>query len=261
MKLFLNPTLKKGLVTSALIAFLLVCFSCRKEKNEVIRIATASNMQFAIQEICNSFTEQTGIECEIILGSSGKHTAQILQGAPFDIFLSADMKYPQKIFEESLAEKSPKVYALGQLILVTASAEKPYLSILTVDSIQNIAIANPKIAPYGKATLEFLQNSGMYDTIQSKLVYGENVSQVNQFVLSGVASVGITSQSVVYSGTAINNLQYITIPKQLYRPIKQGALLLKRNNEHQDESTQFYHFLFSVQSQKILKDFGYLIPE
>ncbi|PCJ94456.1 MAG: molybdate ABC transporter substrate-binding protein [Flavobacteriaceae bacterium] len=238
---------------------LIIC-SCGESKTNTLTIATASNMQFAMTEIVQSFTKHTGIKCHIITGSSGKLTAQISEGAPYDIFLSANIKYPEELYKKGFTSSKPIIYAYGGLVLWSTMHEKPSLSILLKDTITHIAIANPKTAPYGEAAVLVLKNAGIYEEIKNKLVYGESISQTNQFILSGAADIGFTSKSVVLSPKIKNEGNWISINEDNHSPINQGVVLLKSSNRKQ-KGERFYTFLFSEQAQNILKKYGYSVAQ
>jgi len=175
-------------------------YSCKTEKKDSLRIAVASNLQFVIPELVEAFSAKTGLSCEVIIGSSGKLTAQIVEGAPFDLLLSADIKYPNELSNKGFAVDQPTIYAYGALILWTAKEELiPDLDSLTSKNIAYIAMGNPKTAPYGVAAMQVLMNKEIYDNISDKIVYGESISQTNQFILSQAAELGFTSKSVVLS--------------------------------------------------------------
>ncbi|MDO6738535.1 molybdate ABC transporter substrate-binding protein [Wenyingzhuangia sp. 2_MG-2023] len=217
-------------------------------------IATAANMQFAMEAICKEFTQQTGIECQLIVSSSGKLTAQIQAGAPYDLFVSADMKYPETLYQKGFAITTPKTYAKGKLVLWTVlDSLTPDLENLKLPNIKHIALANPKTAPYGKAALEVLQNNHL-DTLQYKYVYGESIAQTNQFVQSKAAEIGFTAMSVVLSPNAKNKGVWIEIPTTQYHPIEQGIVLLKK---HHVDAQRFYDFVFSNKAKETLKEYGY----
>lgn len=232
------------------------------DKRPSLTIATSANMQFAMNAIAKSFSNKTGYKTNIILGSSGKLTAQILEGAPYDIFVSADMKYPKMIYQNGLSIDPPTVYALGQLVLWTTYLnELPKLNELARLHIDHIAIANPVTAPYGQAAVEVLQNIGLYDMLQDKLVFGESIAQTNQFIDTGVAELGFTSKSVVLSPHGKDRGRWEAIPAQYYTPISQGAIVINRNQVNMDQIKAFYAYLFSPEAMVILKDFGYLVNE
>ena len=227
-----------------------------------LRIAVASNMQFAIAEISDVFTKETGIPCELIISSSGKLTAQIIEGAPYDVFISADEKYPQELYRSGLTQTPPKIYAAGKLVLYTINADLPVLlDSLVSKEIKHIAIANPETAPYGLAASEVLNNSGLYDSVKRKLVYGESISQVNQFITSGAADIGITAMGVVLSTRLQNNGQWREIRSTLHEPINQAAVILNQNEMKTENAAIFFNFLFSEKSEQILNKFKYSTHE
>lgn len=245
-----------------LIASLALFFlSCQSKNEEYIRIATSANMQYAIKEIATAFTKKTGVHCEVIIASSGKLAAQIIEGAPFDIFASADIKYPQLLYEKGKAINSPKVYAYGTLILWSKDAVPiTSLAMLTKDHIHHIAVANPKTAPYGKAAVETLKHLNIYDEILSKLVYGESVAQANQFITTKAAQIGFTSKSTVLSKNKTISGNWIEINRDFYSPIEQSCVQLNSNPKKRKTSELFYEYLLSKESKAILKKFGYLVP-
>ncbi|MFD2066267.1 molybdate ABC transporter substrate-binding protein [Pontibacter silvestris] len=223
-------------------------------------IATAANVQFAMEELTKTFTEETGIPAEIVLGSSGKLTAQIKEGAPFDVFVSANMKYPEELHRSGLATAAPKVYANGKLILWMLQEEgEPGFEKLTNAAVMHIAIANPKNAPYGIAAQEALQYLGFYEEVKDKLVYGESISQTNQFILSGTAAAGFTAKSVVLSPELKGKGKWIEVPQESYAPIQQGVVILKKEGKSMAEAEKFYTFLFSDKARSILQSYGYSI--
>jgi len=236
----------------------LVVQSCENNTSQKITIATAANAQFAISELVDTFTNQTNIECNIIVSSSGKLTAQISEGAPYDILISADMKYPESLHAKNKTQSPPRVYAYGKLALWSKN-KNINLQVLKNQNIKHIAIANPKTAPYGTAAVKTLQKQGVYEVVKDKLVYGESISQVNQFIYSGTADVGFTAMSVVLSPRMKNEGIWTEIEADNHAPIAQGAALINRKNIHPD-AARFYEFLFSQKAKKILKKYGYETP-
>ncbi len=250
-------------IQKSIALFFLIVFTsgCNKKQDSQITIAVAANMQFAIKEISKVFTEKTGIVCNIIIGSSGKLTAQIKEGAPYDILMSADMKYPENLYNEGFTTNPPKIYAHGKLILwSTTKAINPDIQTLLQPEIKHIAIANPTTAPYGKAAISTLKHQKVYDQIKDKLVYGESIAQTNQFIISGAAQVGFTSASIVHTTQMKNKGSWISIPENTYTPISQGVVIIKKK-ERSHKTLQFYDFLFSHSSQEILKNFGYIVTQ
>ena len=243
------------------IGIVISTLSCTS-KEDKLRIAVSSNMQFAFKEIAKAFSEKYQIELESVYSSSGKLTAQILEGAPYHILLSADMKYPQKLVNEGFTNQAPKVYAQGKLVLWTMIKDiKPNLSSLSSSEIQHIAIANIQTAPYGRAALEVLQNSGTYEIIKDKLVFGESIGQTNQFILTKAAQIGFSSLSVVLSPKNSNKGNWKELDANSYRPIDQGIAIISKGNTKSKEALLFYNFIFSEEVQEILKNFGYSVDE
>ena len=246
---------------SLLISLLLMLIlgSCHNHasKNKLI-IATAANMQFAIKPIIKAFSGQTGISCHSIIGSSGKLTAQINRGAPYNIFVSADMKYPEEIYRHGLSLSTPVAYAAGKLVLWSDEKQiQPDLQSLVNKKIKFIAIANPKTAPYGRAAKEVLKSKKLWKRLQPKMVFGESIAQVNQFILSHAANIGFTAKSVVLSPGMKHRGQWSSIPDSLYSPIFQGVVVIKQSPEIDKKAMEFYRFLFSQKAKDILQQYGF----
>jgi len=253
--------LSKSLFKIWLLFIGLMVLNCKNDTSRKIRIATAANMQFAMEEIVETFEQETGFECEIIVSSSGKLTAQIQEGAPFDLFVSADLKYPQRLFEANKTINQPEIYAYGKLVLWSAKKMKNIsLNSLQNTDIQHIALANPKTAPYGFAAMEVLNHHNLLEKIDLKLVYGESIAQTNQFIISGAASLGFTAKSVVLSPELRGKGSWITLSDTTYTPIQQSVIILKTNPGNQEKAKRFYDYLFASESQQILQNFGYEIP-
>lgn len=228
----------------------------------MLTIAVSANMQHAMEELAQTFTDSTGFPCELVVASSGKLTAQIIEGAPFDLFLSADMKYPEKIFSRGMAYGKPEVYAHGYLVFWSLDKEQDLSeSGLLSDRVNHIAIANPETAPYGAAALNLLKAMGIFEQVQGKLVYGESIAQTNQFILSGTAEAGITARSVVLSPAAANRGRWTEADSSLYKPIAQGLVVLKNDKQSLDRALAFSAFLRSPSAKEILHKFGYGIDE
>lgn len=237
-----------------------ILMACGQQKNTKLTIAAAANVQFAMEELTAQFTKKTGIECRVIHSSSGKLTAQLKEGAPYDLFISANMKYPDELHRSGLTTAPPRPYAFGKLVLWTMMDElfPTNLEIQKLadnQSVKHIAIANPKTAPYGEAAVEALHFYNVYDALQPKLVFGESISQVNQFVLSKTAEVGLTAMSVVLSPKIKGQGQWSEVPQDAYSPIAQGVVVLKKGQVEKAEA--FFDFLFSADAQAVLKRYGY----
>jgi len=258
--IFIKMNLIKLLFRLFTSVLLVACGS--KTDTDKITIAAAANMQFVIPELIKQFTANTGIKCELIVGSSGKLTAQIKEGAPYDIFIAANIKYPEEVYVSGKAIAKPKVYAYGQLALWSMVANI-HLSIdsLVSKKIQHIALANPKTAPYGEAAVEVLNKYNLDTKIKDKLVFGESIAQTNQFISSESVEVGFTALSVVLSPKIKEQGKWIVIDSSLHTPIEQGVVLLKQENTNTKQAKQFYDFLFSAEAKNILKKYGYLVNE
>lgn len=241
-----------------LLLITLCVLSCQNVKEGKLTIATAANVHFAMQELVEEFTNETGIEADIIHGSSGKLLAQIMEGAPYDVFVSADMKYPNTLYEAGKAEGKPKVYAYGNLVLWTVNGGIiPSLEILASNSIRHIAMANSKTAPYGIATEQLLKHYDIYEQVKEKLVFGESIGQANQFINSGAAEIGFTAMSVVMSPKLKTKGKWILLDSSTYTPIAQGVVVIKKEDNNTEQAQTFYQFLFSKKAQTILKKYGY----
>ncbi len=240
--------------------FLLIFASCEQNDKSKLTIATAANMQFAMHELTKEFTKETGVICESITSSSGKLTAQIKEGAPYDVFVSADMKFPNELFKTGFTTKEPEIYAYGKLVIWTMNSQlNPDFESLTINHIKHIAMANPKTAPYGIAAEEVLKKKNLYNKIKTKLVFGESVAQTNQFIVSYAAEIGFTAKSVVLSQNQKGKGNWKEVNENLYTPIAQGVVVLKNRNIHKNEALQFQDFLFSVKGKEILNKFGYSV--
>lgn len=237
---------------------LIVLISCNSSENKPLIIAGASNMKFALEELVTTFEQETGIKTELISASSGKLTAQIQEGAPYDVFLSADLKFPYELHKLELTTAEPKVYAKGSLSLWTTEKFRPTIEMLRHDSIKKIAVSNPKTAPYGKAGVDFLKNNGLYEFVEEKLVFGESVTQTNQFVATKSVQIGITATSSLSNYNEKFEIRSVKIPENLYNPIYQGVV---QTNKESKEAAEFINFLFSEEGKEILNKFGYQVSD
>ncbi|UII31479.1 molybdate ABC transporter substrate-binding protein [Fulvivirga ulvae] len=240
---------------------LLLLVACQAPEKPKLTIATAANMQFAMKELTRAFTDETGVSCDLIISSSGKLTAQIIEGAPYDVFVAANMMYPNELYNQGLTLEKPRVYAYGKLVLWSMVAGVyPTLELLSDSTIQHIALANPKTAPYGVAAIEVLRGEGLYDRLRPKLVFGESIAQTNQFITTESAEAGFTSMSVVLSPQMAGKGKWIEINPSLYTPIEQGIVVIK-NESGTEMAEEFYAFIFSQRARQILTAYGYLVNE
>jgi molybdate transport system substrate-binding protein len=229
-----------------------------------ITVAAAANMQFTLEDLKAEFTRETGIDVKPVIGSSGQLTAQIENGAPFDVFLSADMKYPDVLYKDGFSSDAPKVYAYGVLVLWTMKDLdlSKGINILSDTGIVKIALADPQLAPYGRQAVNALKFYKIYGQLQKKLVFGESISQANQFIATGAADIGFTAESIVLAPPMKAKGKWIEVAPQSYKPIAQGVVVLKyaKTINHSKEAREFYDFLFSAPAHGIFKKYGYKLP-
>jgi molybdate transport system substrate-binding protein len=200
-------------------------------------------------------------EIKVILGSSGNFYRQITKEAPFDIFFSADIFYPEQLHAAGLTISNIKLYAIGRIVIWSSSADTRSLAIdtLKLDSVHRIAIANPKHAPYGKRAQEFLEHVNLMKELQGKLVYGENISQAAHFAYSGTAQAGIIALSLALSQQMQEKGSYWLIPEEFHKPLEQGFVLLKRA-KNKPVVQQFSEYMASKEARDILDRYGFTLP-
>lgn len=252
-----NSIIVRVALLCMLILSLPVAASC-----QTLRIAVAANAQFVTQALKKAFEKKNPVNIEIIVSSSGKLTAQIEHGAPYDLFMSADMKYPETLYKTGQTIGKPRVYAFGKLVLWTMNTINldKGIQILKQPFIKTIAVANPSTAPYGVAATQSMEKEGIFNFVKNKIVYGESIAQVDGYVLSRVTDIAFTAKSVVESPSLKNKGRWIEVPDNLYSPIAQGVVVLKyaKANDFKAASA-FYSFLFSNQAKAIFESFGYKI--
>jgi molybdate transport system substrate-binding protein len=199
----------------------------------------------------------------VATGASGSLTAQIRNGAPYDVFLSADLAYPRSLIESGDAEgRTLKPFANGQLVLWTTRRDLELTSIPALigdKSVRKIALANPATAPYGRAAQEALEHMDLWKTAPARLVFGENIAQTAQFVATGNADAGFVALSLVLSSQLKQRGQWIAVPTSSYAPISQGAILTRRGAAN-PTARRYLEFLSSDEARVILEHFGYLVP-
>jgi molybdate transport system substrate-binding protein len=230
---------------------------------DVLTVAVAANVQYAFDDLQAEFKKETGHDLRPVYNSSGKFAAQIMNGAPFDVFLSADMEYPERMHKEGFAIAPPKVYAYGALVLWTQKDIDlgKWQNTLTSPAVGKIAVSNPKTAPYGRETMKALAHFKLDDVLKPKLVFGESVSQTNQYIHSGAADAGFTAKSVVVSPEMKGQGKWIDLPKGSYQPIAQGIVVLRRGQQTNPKlAQQFHDFVLSAKARTILERYGYLLP-
>uniref|UniRef100_UPI004047F588 molybdate ABC transporter substrate-binding protein n=1 Tax=Aliarcobacter sp. TaxID=2321116 RepID=UPI004047F588 len=239
---------------------MIICSSLFANK---INIAVAANVSYAIKELIKEFNKTNPhIQVVVTLGSSGKLTAQIKNGAPYNIFMSANMKFPQALYDDKIAITKPIVYAQGSLAMLSTKKMdlKKGIYLLKDSSISKIAIANPKTAPYGVASVEALKNANIYDEIEKKFVFAESISQTVSYTMIAT-DIGLIAKSSLYDEKMKKykeNINWISVDTSLYTPINQGIIIINNANENK-EVKAFYDFILSDNAKEIFKNYGYLV--
>ena len=227
---------------------------------QTLQVAVAANLQSVIKILQADFKKQSGIEIQPIVGSSGNLVTQIKNGAPFDVFLSADIAFPESLFKAGFSMDEPVVYAWVNLIICSDKNIdlKHWQTLLLKGKVKQIAIANPTIAPYGKAAEDALIKTGIMNTVKPKIVYGESIAQVNTYITTGVTTVGFTSQSLIKDAGNITKLYWAPIDQNLYTAIQQGMVITKHGKENNFEQAQkFYKYILSSSAKAIFTEYGY----
>ncbi len=247
--------------------FIMLFLALPSRAAEVL-VAAASDLGFAVKEIVTDFETTTGTQVRLSLGSSGTFEAQIMNGAPFDIFLSADSAYPEDLQKKGLVEPNTLfVYGIGRIVVwvpknLPVDVEKLGMRALLDRSVRKIAIANPEHAPYGRAAVSSLQHFGLYEGIKTKLVLGENISQAAQFIQSGAAQIGIIALSIALSDAMRTAGNYWQIPLDAYPRMDQAGVILKqaRRAGHLDAARAFTAVLRSPKGRAVLERYGFSQP-
>jgi molybdate transport system substrate-binding protein len=243
---------------------LLCSFGALRAQAQRVRVAAAADLKFAMEELGKEFENETGTKIEVSYGSSGNFFSQLQNGAPFDLFFSADVAYPKKLEAQGFVEPGTlREYALGRIVIWMPNdssvdlAKEGWNALLDL-RVHKIALANPELAPYGRAAASALQKAGIYGQVKAKLVYGENISQAAQFVQSGNAQAGIIALSLALS-PGMKDGKMWEIPSEMHPRIEQGAALLK-NARNRSAALAFLNFVKSASGAKILEQHGFSAP-
>ncbi len=232
---------------------LMIMFVLMSYASEIF-IAASANTAYAMPEIIKKFNQKyPDVKVNVILASSGKLTAQIIHGAEYDVFMAANMKYPEFLYKQGIAKTKPKVYAKGAIALFSVKNInlKDFKNALL--KAKSVAIANPKTAPYGRAAVEAVKNAGIYPNVREKFVFAETVSAVIPYTLNS-ADVGIVAKSSLFSPKMNKYKNFADVPENLYKPINQGIVIFNNKNE----TVKFYNFIFSEDAKEIFKKYGYI---
>ncbi len=226
-----------------------------------ITVAAAADLQFAMEDVAARFQKETGKTAKLIYGSSGNFFQQIQNGAPFDMFFSANLDYPKKLEAAGLTEPgSYYQYAKGKIVIWVRNESKLDLSsgmkVLLDPSVKKIAVANPQHAPYGQAAVAAMQNEKIYEQVKDKFVLGENISQTASFVVSGSADAGIVALSLALSPNMKDKGRYSEIPADEYPPIEQACVILG-SSKNKETARQFLSFVKTIAIGDVLKSYGF----
>jgi molybdate transport system substrate-binding protein len=229
---------------------------------EKVTIAAAADLKFAMDEIAESFRKaHPGDEVDLIYGSSGKFHTQIQQGAPFDIFFSADKGFAEELKKEGLAVTEPKLYAIGRIVLWSPTRDASKMTPKNLDDpkLNKIAVANPAHAPYGKRAEEALRAVGLWDKLKEKIVFGENIAQTAQFVQAGAADIGVIALSLAKSPELASKGGYALIPEKLHAPLEQAFVLTKQGGAN-PLAKAFANFMSTKEARQIMIRYGFVLP-
>lgn len=229
---------------------------------EKITVAAAADLKFAMDEIVAGYIKShAGDEVQVVYGSSGKFHTQVQQGAPYDLFFSADIDYPRELVRLGYAASEVRPYAVGRIVVwsVNMDAANLTLTSLADPKITRIAIANPKHAPYGRRAEEALKAAGLWEKVRPRLVFGENISQTAQYVTSGNAQVGIIALSLVRNPELSKKGGYYIIPDTMHAPLEQGFVITKRGAD-KPLAKRFAEYVGSKQARDIMKKYGFMLP-
>lgn len=245
-----------------LFAFLATFLFVESANADEVRIAVASNFVRPLQALSREFSKRTPHRIVVISGATGKLYAQVKNGAPFDILLAADEKTPSQLENEGLAANGTRfTYAIGKLVLYSA---KPAFvdgegNVLRSNQFEHLAVANPKLAPYGAAGMAVLSNLNLLDGLKPKLVFGENIAQTLQFVESGSAELGFVAWSQVIEAGKPRTGSFWLVPESLYPPIRQDAVVLRKAAKN-TAARAFVDFLKSEAARGLVAEAGYALP-
>jgi molybdate transport system substrate-binding protein len=242
----------------------MLLFVCAQSVSaQQITVAVAANMKDAFAEIDTAFRATGKPPIRVVYGSSGNFTAQIMNGAPFSLLISADEGYPLELYKKGKAVDEGLVYAIGKLAIITKkptdvqSFDSKEALIRAIQRANKIAIAKPELAPYGKAALEYLKAEGLWELAKDKLIYGDNVGIATMYVVTGGADIGFTALSLAKSPEVTKQTSYRLVNSKLYEPIQQRMVLMKGAPP---EATDLYLFMQGNHAKLILQKYGYTTP-
>lgn len=246
-----------------LLSVISFCLATSLAQAQPLTVAIAANLKYVFDDLAAEFKNETGIETQSVLNASGKIAAQVRNGAPFDVFMSADMDFPDGLYKDGYAVTPPKPYAYGLLVLWTQTGYDLSKGVvgLTESGVGKVAIANPKVAPFGKQSLKAMEFYKVRAAIEPKLVYAESITQVSQYVDTKSVDAGFSAKSIVVAPEMAGKGKWIEVPAESYEPIAQGVVILKHGSEtNGDAARKFYGFVQSAKAREILAKNGYKLP-
>ena len=230
---------------------------------QVATIAVAANMKDAFAEIAAEFKSTGKPEMRVVYGSSGNFAAQIMNGAPFSLFIAADEQFPLELFKNGKTVDDGSVYAIGKLVIITKTSSGIHLLdsksdiAKAISKANKVAIAKPDLAPYGRAAVQYLKAEGLWDLAKDKLVYADNIGAATTYVASGAADLGFTAFSLAKSPELLKQTSYVAVDAKMYEPIKQRMVLIKGAPQ---EAQELYRFMQGSKAKAILQKYGYNTP-
>ncbi|MBN1927764.1 MAG: molybdate ABC transporter substrate-binding protein [Prolixibacteraceae bacterium] len=241
--------------------FLCACLISVFTKGQTVKIAAAADLRYAMDEIVNVYHEDNPhANIEVIYGSSGNAFTQILNGAPYDVYFSADKMYPEKLKDAGLTLTEPKLYAIGRIVIWSSQLDVSNgLNVLKEPKIR-IATANPDHAPYGQRSVEYLKYAGVYGQVEKQIIYGENISQAAQFCLTGNADVGLLALSIVLSPNMQSQGKYFLIPANAHKPLEQAYVVLKHAAGN-NQAFAFVEYVAGTEARAIFEKYGFTLPK
>lgn len=228
-----------------------------------VTIAVAANMKDAFAEMNTAFRATGKPELRVVFGSSGNFTAQIMNGAPYSLFIAADEHFPLELYKNGKTVDEGTIYAIGKLAIIakkslnlSSAASKADIA-AAITKANKVAIAKPELAPYGKSAVQYLKSEGLWDFAKDKLIYADNIGVATMYVASGAADIGFTALSLAMSPEVLKSTHYSALNQSLYEPIKQRMILMKNAPT---EAVELYRFMQSAQAKSILNKYGYITP-
>jgi molybdate transport system substrate-binding protein len=257
------------LAFAAVIVTALPAFAAAEDVKELapakLSIAAAADLKFALDDLIKEFEEKyPATKVDVTYGSSGNFFAQLQSGAPFDLFFSADIAYPRKLAETGLGADDVFLYAIGRIVVWVpkdspVDVEKLGIKALLEPSVRKIAVANPEHAPYGRAAVAAMKALNVYDTVASRLVYGENIAQTAQFVQSGAADVGVLALSLAVAPRLRDGGRFWQVPLDAYPRMEQGGIILK-SSRNLEAARAFREFVLGEHGRGVLERYGFYLP-